>query len=76
MQKTLREHRIDNLLTYRGLAEQASCSTTTLLAVERGCGARRPHFGTMVAIAKALGVEVREITEFDAALNSKMAEAA
>ncbi len=74
MSKTLREHRIDHMLTYRELAAASGCAVTTLTAIERG--ARKPHFATMAAVAGALGVPVHTVAEFAHALDFKMSEAA
>ncbi len=74
MSKTLREHRIDGMLTYRDLAEASGVAVTTIMSLERGI--RRPHFATMVAVAGALDVSVREIAEFDLALEAKLSDAA
>ncbi len=55
--------------TYRDLAKASGVAATTVMAVERGT--RRPHFATMAAVAGALGVPVREVSEFDDALESR-----
>ncbi len=74
MAKTLKQLRAERLLTVRRHAALANVSTSTLMDVEHGrvC----PHFATMQAVAGALGVEVREVSEFARALDSKMSEAA
>ncbi len=36
MPKTLKEHRIDRMLTYRDLAEASGVAVTTIMALERG----------------------------------------
>lgn len=74
MPKPLREHRIEQMQTYRDLAEASGVAVTTIMAVERGT--RRAHFATMLAVAGALDVSVREIAEFATALHSRLTEAA
>jgi transcriptional regulator with XRE-family HTH domain len=74
MRKTLREHRIDRMKTYRGLADASGVAVTTITAVERST--RRPHFATMSAIAGALGVPVRSVAEFDDVLEARVSSEA
>ncbi len=74
MVKTLKQYRIERMSTVRSLAAAAGISPTTLVAIEHG--RVRPHYGTMLAVASALGVEVREVTEFAAALDAKLSNAA
>ena len=64
--KTLREHRNERLLSIRSLAEAAGCSSATVLRIEL----RRimPTHRTMKCLAEALGCEVGEVAEFQAAL--------
>ena len=72
--RTLKILRVDKMMTVRALASASGVSPTTLVKLEHG--RVRPHYSTMLAIAGALGVHPREIAEFDAALNRKIAEAA
>lgn len=74
MHKTLKEHRIEQMQTYRDLADASGVAVTTIMALERGT--RRAHFATMLAVAGALGLNVRDIAEFDLALEGKLTEAA
>lgn len=73
--KNLKQHRIENMLTVRGLAAAARVSPSTLTDISSG--RVTPHLSTMSAIACALGLEdVRDVAEFDHALASRISEAA
>ena len=72
--RPLKTHRVEKMMTVRALATASGVSPTTLVKIEHG--RVRPHYSTMLAVARALGVEPREVEEFDAALESKIAEAA
>ncbi len=65
--RTLKQLRLERLLTIRALAKHAGVSTRTVLQVEHGL--RRPHPGTIKKLAAALGVEPAEIREFRVAMD-------
>jgi transcriptional regulator with XRE-family HTH domain len=73
--ETLREVRVRQLLSIRGLAELAKVSPQTVASVEAGQVLPQP--GTIRKLAVALGVEPGEIVEFrramDAAIKGKEA---
>ncbi len=68
--KPLFEHRVDKGLTQRRLAAAAGISVTTLMPVEKG--QRSASATTMARISLALGVEVREVAEFNATLDKRL----
>lgn len=56
------------LLTQQELAQVAGVSVATIRAAEAGYG-QQPRLRTMRLLAKALGVDVRQVDEFRIALN-------
>ncbi len=68
---TLREARLRRLLSQRDLAEQAGVALKTVVDVEHG--RIEPRLSTMRRLCEALDVEPSEITEFQRALDSKVA---
>ena len=64
--KTLREWRLNRLLSIRGLEAASGVTAKTLVDLEHG--RRRPHYATMRKLCAVLGVEPGEVTEFAAAL--------
>jgi DNA-binding XRE family transcriptional regulator len=62
---TLREARLQALLSVRQLASRAGISPTTVHLLETG--RRVPHLLTAYKLGRALGVEPMEIDEFRAA---------
>ncbi len=72
---TLREARVQRLLSIRGLAKQADISPVTLQDLEAGRRLAQPR--TIRKLCDALGVEPRDIAEFrramDIALEGKVA---
>ncbi len=65
---TLREVRVQRLLSMRQLAKLAGVAPTTVYLIESG--ERLPHYGTMRKLATALGVEPGEVAEFRAAMDA------
>lgn len=63
---TLRQARLDRLLTVRALAAAAGCSPTTVHEVETG--KRVPRFDTIRRLSAALKVEPSQVVEFRQAL--------
>lgn len=74
MPKTLREHRAVQGVTLRELAKASGVAATTLLYIDKST--RKPNCSTMRAVASALEVGVRDVAEFDAALDARLKEAA
>ncbi len=72
--KPLRELRVEQMQTYRELAHASGVSVSTLMYIEKGT--RQAHFGTMLAVASALDVGVRDVSEFNAALDKRLSNAA
>jgi transcriptional regulator with XRE-family HTH domain len=68
---SLRELRIRNVYSVRGLAKAAGVAFSTVHLVESGKAT--PHAATMRKIAAALGVEPMEIDEFRGAIEGKFA---
>jgi transcriptional regulator with XRE-family HTH domain len=65
---TLREARLQALLSMRQLARSAGVSPTTIYLLERG--QQSPHLLTIYKLSRALGVEPAEIDEFRSAVNA------
>jgi transcriptional regulator with XRE-family HTH domain len=63
---TLREARLQNLLSIRQLARSAGISPTTIYLLESG--QRAPQLLTVYKLSRALGVEPMAIEEFRAVL--------
>jgi transcriptional regulator with XRE-family HTH domain len=63
---TLREARLQALLSMRQLARLAGISPTTIYLLERG--ERTPQLLTVYKLSRALGVEPAEIAEFRQAM--------
>ena len=72
--KTLREWRLNRLLSIRGLEAASGVTAKTLVDLEHG--RRRPHYATMRKLCAALGVEPGEVAEFAAALDDLGKDAA
>ena len=73
--KTLREWRLERLMSVRDLAEAAGLSShKTIIELEHG--RQQPQYRTMRRICDALGVAAGEVTEFAAALEGKEKAAA
>ena len=72
--KTLREWRLDRLLSVRGLAAQSGVTAKTIVDLEYG--RRRPHYDTMRKLCAALGVRPGDVTEFAEALAERGKDAA
>jgi DNA-binding XRE family transcriptional regulator len=67
----LKEARIRNFFSVRGLAKAAGVSQRTI--VEAEAGRRLPHFAVAKKIAAALGMEPGEIDEFVARVEIELA---
>lgn len=65
--KTLREWRVEQLLSIEGLADKAGVSNKTVVQIEHGRQTPRP--ATMRKISKAIGVQPWEIQEFAEAID-------
>ena len=63
---SLREARLQALLSMRQLARKAGVSPTTIYLLERG--QHSPQLLTIYKLSRALGIEPAEINEFRAAL--------
>lgn len=72
--KTLREWRLERLLSVRGLAERSGVTAKTIVDIEYG--RRRPHYETMRRLCAALDVRPADVTEFAAALEERGKDAA
>ena len=64
--RSLREWRIQRLMSITALAHAAGITKKTLIDIEHG--RRRPHYATMGKLSQVLGVEPGEIAEFAAAM--------
>jgi transcriptional regulator with XRE-family HTH domain len=60
--RTLKQARMAQMFTVRGLAAAAGCSPHTVHEVEQG--KRLPRFDTIRRLSAALGIEPTEIAEF------------
>jgi transcriptional regulator with XRE-family HTH domain len=67
--KTLREWRVERLLSLTSLAAQAGITKKTLIDLE--LGRRRPHYETMAALCQVLNVAPAEVIEFVATLDQR-----
>ena len=72
--KSLRECRLDRLLSIRELAKRSGVTAKTIVDLEYG--RRRPHYETMRQLCSALGVEAGDVAEFAAALGERGKDAA
>ena len=72
--KSLRDWRIDRLMSLAALAEQSGVTKKTLIDIEHG--RRLPHYGTIAALCGVLNVAPIEVTEFAAALEGRSKDAA
>ena len=72
--KSLRDWRIERLLSLAALAEQAGVTKKTLIDIEHG--RRLPHYQTIGAVCRMLNVAPTEVTEFAAALEERGKDAA
>ena len=73
--KTLREWRLDRMMSVRELAKAAGlASHKTIVDIEHG--RLRPQYRTMRGICEALGVSGNDVTEFAAVLEGKEKAAA
>ena len=72
--RTLREWRLDRLLSIRELARRSGVTAKTIVDLEYG--RRRPHYETMRQLCAALDVAPGEVTEFAAALEERGKDAA
>ena len=68
---TLREARLQSLLSMRQLARKAGISPTTIYLLENG--QRSPQLLTIYKLSRALGVAPEEIAEFRNAMNPQAA---
>ncbi len=64
--RTLREIRMSQLLTVRGLAEKSGVASSAITMTENGH--TRPHFASIRKIADALDVEPGDVREFAAVM--------
>jgi transcriptional regulator with XRE-family HTH domain len=67
--KSLREWRIERLLSLGALAKRSGLTKKTVIEAEYG--RRQPHYRTIAALCRALDVTPAEVTEFAAALDHK-----
>jgi transcriptional regulator with XRE-family HTH domain len=67
--KTLREWRVERLLSLTSLAAQAGITKKTLIDLE--LGRRRPHYQTIAALCQVLNVAPGEVVEFVATLDQR-----
>lgn len=72
--KTLREWRIERLLSHRALERESGVTAKTIVDIE--FGRRVPHYKTIGSLSRALGVEPREVAEFAAAMDYRGEDAA
>jgi len=72
--KTLREWRLDRLLSVRALEAASGVTQKTIIDAEYG--RRRPSYGTMRRLCDALGVQPGDVAEFAAALEEGGKDAA
>ena len=72
--KSLREWRIERLLSLASLAELAGVTKKTLIDIEHG--RRQPHYGTIADVCRVLNVAPGEVMEFAAALEGRSKDAA
>ena len=72
--KSLREWRIERLLSLAVLAELSGVTKKTLIDIEHG--RRQPHYGTIAALSGVLNVAPTDVTEFAEALEGRSKDAA
>ena len=72
--KTLREWRLDRLLSVRELAKRSGVTAKTIVDLEYA--RRTPHYETMRQLCGVLGVAPGEVAEFAAALEERGKDAA
>ena len=72
--KTLREWRIERVLSIRQLAEASGVTAKTIVDIEHG--RRQAHYGTMRGLAEALGVTAADVEEFAHTLEERSKNAA
>ena len=72
--KSLRDWRIEHLLSLAALAERSGVTKKTLIDIEHG--RRLPHYGTIAALCRVLDVAPADVTEFAAALEGRSKDAA
>ena len=72
--KSLRDWRLDRLLSIRELAKRSGVTAKTIVDLEYG--RRRPHYETMRQLCAALGVAPGEVGEFADALEERGKDAA
>lgn len=72
--KSLREWRMERLMSVRELAHSARVTHKTVIDLEHG--RRRANYETMRGISQALGVAATEIAEFAEALEDRGKDAA
>ena len=72
--KSLRDWRIERLLSLAALAEQSGVTKKTLIDIEHG--RRLPHYGTIAALCRVLNVATTDVTEFVAAMEGRSKDAA
>ena len=65
---TLREARLQALLSMRQLARKAGLSATTIYLLETG--QRTPQLLTIYKLSRALNIDPHEITEFQSVLET------
>jgi transcriptional regulator with XRE-family HTH domain len=72
--KTLREWRLDRLLSVRGFAAKSGVTAKTIVDLEHG--RRTPQYETMRQLCAALDVRAADVTEFAEALEERGKDAA
>jgi transcriptional regulator with XRE-family HTH domain len=72
--KSLRDWRIERLLSLAALAEQSGVTKKTLIDIEHG--RRLPHYATIAALCRVLDVAPADVSEFAAALEGRSKDAA
>lgn len=72
--KTLRDWRIERLLSLASLAERSGVTKKTLIDIEHG--RRLPHYATIADVCRVLNVAPADVTEFVAALEERGKDAA
>ena len=72
--KSLRDWRIERLMSLAALAEQSGVTKKTLIDIEHG--RRLPHYGTIAVLCRVLDVAPGDVTEFAAALEGRSKDAA
>ncbi len=67
--KSLREHRVERMLSQRELARRAGVTPRTLLFIE--LGRRHPTYRTISKLSAALRVAPEAVAEFSLSLHAK-----